>query len=84
MDLSLRLELANRYKSRSQMVRVLAENWVTDDMYCPACVREELQPARPGEVVVDFACHRCGEEFQLKGQGHRFGSKITDTAYRPL
>ena len=37
MNLKLNVSLANGYKSNSQIVRLLTENWVLNNSYCPSC-----------------------------------------------
>ena len=40
MDISLKPEIAEDYKSLSQKARVITEKWFEDNMYCPACSTE--------------------------------------------
>ena len=37
MNLNLDIKLAEGYKSNSQIARVLTENWVKVNSYCPNC-----------------------------------------------
>ena len=69
------------YKSNSQRARVATEMWVTRNLYCPACPSPDLEPTPAGHPVADFACPRCGEEYQLKSKRGRLGARITDAAY---
>jgi len=69
------------YKSNSQRARVATETWVTKNLYCPACPSPDLKPTPTGHPVADFACPRCGEEYQLKSKRGRLGARITDAAY---
>ena len=84
MDLSLDSSLASRYTSRSQAARAVTEAWVADNLYCPSCTSQALEPTRPGTKVVDFDCPDCDEPFQLKSQSHPFRSRVVDSAYRPM
>lgn len=43
MNLSFDIELATRYKSNSQRVRVMSEQWVADNVYCPCCGNSHLK-----------------------------------------
>ncbi len=43
MDLHFDKELAKDYKSESQKVRVMSENWVSKNMFCPCCGYLHLQ-----------------------------------------
>ena len=84
MDLSLNAVLGLSYSSRAQVARVVTENWVSEQVYCPACDCDALTPTPPGTQVVDFRCEVCAEAFQLKSQSHPFRSKVTDAAYGPM
>jgi len=83
MILSLNLDVASGYKSLSQRARVMTEAWVEENLYCPACPSDHLAPERAGRKVVDFTCHDCDEQFQLKSQSHPFGPRVTNSAYEP-
>ena len=37
MNLKFDIEKIKNYKSNSQKARVLTENWVNENMYCPRC-----------------------------------------------
>ena len=37
MNLNFNIDLAEGYKSNSQIARVLTENWVKENSYCPNC-----------------------------------------------
>lgn len=79
--LSLDSSLASRYRSRSQAARAVTEAWVTENLYCPSCTADALEPTKPGTKVVDFRCPDCAEPFQLKSQSHPFQSRVLDSAY---
>lgn len=82
VKLELRPELAANYISRSQITRVLTERWAQENLYCPACPSENLDPARPGEPVIDFTCPTCEEGFQLKSHASFFGKRVVNSAYK--
>ena len=84
MNLNLNSSLGAAYSSRAQVARVVTENWVAKQVYCPACECDALAPTPPGTKVVDFRCEMCEENFQLKSQSRPFGSKVTDAAYGPM
>lgn len=84
MDLRLDPVLAESYTSRAQIARVVTETWVGEQLYCPACDNERLEPTPTGTKVVDFSCDSCEENFQLKSQSRPFGSKVTDAAFGPM
>ena len=37
MDYYFNTELAKKYKSNSQRVRVMSESWVAHNIFCPIC-----------------------------------------------
>jgi len=84
MDLRLDPLLAASYTSRAQIARVVTETWVREQLYCPACDNDSLEPTPTGTKVVDFSCDSCEEIFQLKSQRRPFGSKVTDAAFGPM
>lgn len=83
MKLELKPEIAVGYKSLSQRARVLTEIWAQENLYCPACPSDELNPAVPGKKVVDFICPECAELYQLKSQSHPFRNRVMNSAYEP-
>ncbi|MDE4454359.1 DpnI domain-containing protein [Psychrobacter sp. DAB_AL62B] len=42
MNLNFNQSLAKNYKSPSQIIRVLSEDWVANQSYCPNCNAEPL------------------------------------------
>jgi type II restriction enzyme len=42
------------YKSKSQLIRVISENWFRDNMYCPFCTREKINAYNNNHPVADF------------------------------
>ncbi len=68
------------YKSKSQIAKVLTENWMASESYCPSCLKQ-LKHARPNAKVLDFTCYDCSYDFELKSKKGAFGKKINDGAY---
>jgi len=81
MELNLPIEVACGYKSLSQKARVITEAWALENMYCPACTADRLNPTETGAEAVDFFCSRCDSQYQLKAVSKPFGRKIVDAAY---
>lgn len=84
MDLYFNREKAERYKSPSQIARVLTEDWAAKNLYCPSCKQMQLQTTRDNTKVIDFICNDCSETFQLKSQSKPLGDKVLDSAYAPM
>ena len=70
MDLRFNTSLAEGYKSGSQIARVLTEDWLARNMYCPICGEVSIRRAEPNAPVKDYTCEICG-------------IKITDPLYDP-
>jgi type II restriction enzyme len=81
MNLNLDIKLAEGYSSNSQIARVLTENWVKDNSYCPSCGEKPLNDFENNRPVADFYCNKCTEEYELKSKGGKFSNTITDGAY---
>lgn len=84
MDLKLRGALAELFVSNSQKARVLSEDWVSRNMYCPACGAAAVRQYANNRPVPDFHCADCREEFELKSKAGRFSSTVPDGAYRTM
>lgn len=85
MNLSFNTKLAQGYKSNSQIARILTENWVKHNSYCPSCGNSKLSEFENNKPVADFFCNKCLEEFELKSKdGNKVGDKIVDGAYSTM
>lgn len=84
MNLKFNISLANSYSSSSQIARVLTENWVKENSYCPNCGKENLIEYQNNKPVADFFCASCNEDFELKSKNGNLGKKINDGAYSTM
>lgn len=84
MNLALNTELAHGYKSKSQIARLLTEDWVLNNSYCPNCGSLPLSEFENNRPVADFYCENCEEEFELKSKSGKLSSTITDGAYSSM
>lgn len=85
MNLQFDSQLAQNYSSNSQIARVLTENWVKQNSYCPNCGNSKLSEFENNKPVADFYCSCCSEEFELKSKdGNKIGDKIVDGAYSTM
>lgn len=83
MNLFLDKHIAKSYKSPSQRIRVLTEDWADRNVYCPSCgcpVRKYYNN-RP---VADFYCDNCREDYELKSKKENIGVKILNGAYKTM
>lgn len=81
MNLNFNIDLAHGYTSNSQIARVLTENWVKMNSYCPNCGQLQLNDFKNNMPVADFYCLGCKEEFELKSKNGKLTSIINDGAY---
>lgn len=84
MNLLFNIELANSYTNPSQKIRVLSEDWVKDQIYCPNCGHKQINEYVNNKPVADFFCTSCSEDYELKSSKNQFGSKVVDGAYSTM
>ena len=83
IDLRLPLSLASGYRSPSQIVRVVTENWTANHVACPACA-QHITKAPNNSPGLDFVCASCKLSFELKSKCGPFGNKLVDGAYQSM
>ncbi len=83
INLSLDSFLADKYKNKSQRIRVMTEAWVGEYIFCPAC-GGKMQEYVNNRPVADFYCANCREDYELKSKKERMGKKIVDGAYNTM
>lgn len=81
MNLNFNQSLAKNYTSESQKIRVLSEDWVAKQSYCPSCNAEPLVEFANNQPVADFYCAHCSEEYELKSKKAKLSHLINDGAY---
>ncbi|OGY31400.1 MAG: restriction endonuclease [Candidatus Andersenbacteria bacterium RIFCSPHIGHO2_02_FULL_45_11] len=81
MDLFFDKKIAEEYTSQSQKIRVLTEDWVNKQIYCPNCGKSDLGKYENNKPVADFFCKNCNEDYELKSKKDAIGAKIVDGAY---
>ncbi|MBO5512084.1 MAG: restriction endonuclease [Clostridia bacterium] len=72
------------YHSNSQIARILTENWVKQNMYCPRCGHLHIEQFKNNRPVADFFCPICHSEYELKSKNGNLGRKINDGAYETM
>ncbi len=84
MNLKFDRKLADSYFSSSQIARVLTENWVKENSFCPNCGKDKISEYPNNQPVADFFCVFCSEDFELKSKNGKLGKKINDGAYSTM
>ena len=73
--------LSQFYTVPSQIIRVLSEDWVAKQSYCPNCDAEPLAEFTNNQPVADFYCANCNEQYELKSKQAKLSNIINDGAY---
>lgn len=87
MDLRFNTSLAEGYKSASQIARVLTEDWLARNMYCPICGEVTIRRAEPNAPVKDYVCEHCKSQYELKSKrsdSESFQTTVADGVYRTM
>jgi Dam-replacing family len=72
-------ESQTTYASGSQSARTWTEAWLGAWAYCPHCGNARISSFPNNSPLADFFCPSCSEEFELKSQKGRFGTRVVDT-----
>jgi type II restriction enzyme len=85
MDLNFNQDLAIGYeKNLTQISRVLTEDWMEHNMFCPICGAPVLSHYEANRPLADFFCDKCNSEFELKSKMSKpkvFNRKIVSGEY---
>jgi len=84
MRLNFDIGRAEGYSNKSQIARILTENWVKINGYCPSCGGVPLADFENNRPVADFYCNDCKEEFELKSKNGKISNLIVDGAYSSM
>lgn len=87
MDLRFNTELAKKYKSPSQIAKVLTEDWLARNMYCPICGENSIRHAEPNAPVKDYICDACKAQYELKSRhstSDNYNNSVNDGVYRTM
>ena len=84
MNLKFDNGLIKNYHSGAQIARVLTENWVNHNMYCPRCGNSYVSRFENNRPVADFYCPVCNNQYELKSKNGALGHKINDGAYNTM
>ena len=84
MNLAFDNRIIENYHSGTQIARVLTENWVNENMYCPRCGNLHIKHFENNRPVADFYCPSCNNEYELKSKDGPLGHKINDGSYRRM
>lgn len=84
MNLDFKTELADGYKSKSQIARILTEDWVLNNSYCPNCGNHKLHSYETNNPAADFFCQSCESDYELKSSKGSLTNKVVDGAYATM
>ncbi len=83
MNLILNQDLVKNYNSLSQKARIMTEDWVSNEIYCPNC-GSSIYGYINNKPVADFYCKKCLEDFELKSKQGKIGIKVSAGAYSKM
>lgn len=84
MLLNFDTSLAEGYSNPSQRTRVLTEDWVDRQVYCPNCGYAAVDKFSNNKPAADFFCANCEEQYELKSKKTAVWVKVIDGAYRTM
>lgn len=87
MDLNFDKSLASGYNSAAQIARVLTEDWLARNMYCPVCGELSIKRAEANAPVKDYICEQCKSQYELKSKKEntdKYLTKVNDGVYRTM
>ncbi|MBO5025369.1 MAG: hypothetical protein J6C86_04415 [Bacteroidaceae bacterium] len=87
MNLHFDTSLIRNYKSASQIARILTEDWLARNMYCPICGNTTIKKAEPNAPVKDYICEHCKSQYELKSKKEstdKYTTKVNDGVYRTM
>ncbi len=84
MILNFNTSIADGYNSKSQIARILTEDWVIRNSYCPNCGENNLNNYMNNNPAADFFCSRCSSDYELKSSKSTLTNKVVDGAYEVM
>lgn len=87
MNLHFDTSITEGYKSASQITRIITEDWLTRNLYCPVCGELSLIKAEANSPVKDHICKKCKSQYELKSKRantDKFDTKVTDGEYKTI
>lgn len=84
MNLKMDGKNVEQYFSNTQKIRVITENWVNKNMFCPYCGSQYISHFENNRPVADFFCPSCREEYELKCKSASINNKVNDGAYNTM
>ena len=84
MNLQFNIKLAENYRSNTQIARVLSEDWVFQNSYCPKCGNDDLEMYPRNNPAADFYCDTCNSDYELKSFKNFPKNRIVDGAYASM
>lgn len=84
MNLTLNKNLGINYSNKTQQIRVISEDWVLNQIYCPNCGNIKIEEYVNNKPVADFYCKKCNEDFELKSKNGKISKTIPAGAYSKM
>jgi len=87
MTFEFNLELIETYRNNSQKSRILTEDWVERNLYCPICGKKYVDRYENNHPAGDFYCTGCSSDFELKSKksnSAKMPKRFNDGAYATM
>jgi type II restriction enzyme len=87
MNFQFNRDLTLGYTSKSQISRVLTEDWVEKNLYCPICGKSYINRYENNHPTGDFYCTDCNSDFELKSKesaSEKLSKTIVDGEYSTM
>lgn len=87
MTFGFNIKLTENYHSNSQKSRVLTEDWVERNLYCPICGKPYINRYENNHPTGDFYCETCSSDFELKSKesnSDKLSKTIADGEYSTM
>ena len=68
MNLTFNTALIQGYTRPAQIARVLTEDWLARNMYCPICGENTIHRAEANSPVKDYICKHCKSQYEQKSR----------------
>ena len=84
MHLQFDSQLTRKYSSRSQIARVLTQEWIRTELPCLNCSAQPLSQTPENTRSRDFVCGECEEPYELKSKAGHYTRWVADGEYSTL
>lgn len=70
-------------KNKSQIARIITEQWVVENIFCPSC-GDFIKKHSNNRPVADFYCQKCLCDFELKSKNGVYKNRVNSGSYEKM